>query len=230
MNNKNTGNCATCKEGWSNFKVLGKDEFVLVENNRFEASFKAGEIIFKQGSPASNVVFLRSGLAKVYVEGQGDRNLILNLIKPGFMLVGPGIYTDNRHSFTASALNDVRACFISSEIIRQLVRQNGEFAEGLLREVSYKSQINLKRLLSLSQKKMPGRVAEVLLYLSEVIHKSDEFRLILSRQEMADMAGLAKESIVRILKDFANEGIIYSDNPDIRIIDKERLKLISLNG
>lgn len=230
MTKRNICNCIDCKEGWANFKVLTEEELDLLEKSRYEATFRPGEMIIKQLSPASNAVFLRSGLAKVYLEGQGQRNLILNIVKPGRMIVGPGIYTDLRHSYSVSSIEEVRACFISVDVIKQLFRQNKEFADGVIREQSLMSHYYLEKLLSMTQKKMPGRVAEVLLYLANEVYGTDEFKPLLTRQEMADMAGMAKESIVRILKDFSREGIICSECPEIKILKKETLEMISENG
>ncbi len=226
----NICNCAECEEGWANFKVLTQEELKVLENNRFEADFRAGEMIMKQASPASNVVFLRYGMAKIYMEGQGRKNLILKIAKPGMMIVGPGIYTDLRHSFSVATINDAKACFISVDIIKELSRSNKAFAEGMMKDLSVMSQFYLDRLLSMTQKKMPGRVAEVLLYLADEVFSSDEFAPLLSRQELADMAGMAKESIVRILKDFTDEGIICSGCPDIKILKRDTLQMISENG
>jgi len=230
MTKENICNCAECEEGWVNFKILNKQELALLEDNRYEADFRSGEMIIKQSSPASNAVFLRSGMAKIYMEGQGSKNLIISIAKPGMMIVGPGIYTDSRHSFSVSSINGAKVCFISIEVIKSLFMRNKQFAEGVIREMSTAAHFYLNRLLSMTQKKMPGRVAEVLLYLANDVFKSDQFSPLLTRQELADMAGMAKESIVRILKDFSDEGIICSECPDIIIYKKDKLQMISDNG
>jgi len=230
MAKENICNCIDCNEGWANFKVLNDKELVLLEKSRYEADFRPGEMIIKQSSPASNAVFLRSGMAKIYMEGQGRKNLIISIAKPGVMIVGPGIYTDSRYSFSVASINEAKVCFISINVIKELFRQNKTFAEGVVKEMSIMSQFYLERLLSMTQKKMPGRVAEVLLYLANEVFNSDEFTSLLTRQELADMAGMAKESIVRILKDFSDEDIISSECPDIQILNKEKLQMISDNG
>jgi len=230
MAKENICNCVDCDEGWANFKVLTDKELVLLEKSRYEADFRPGEMIIKQSSPASNAVFLRSGMAKIYMEGQGRKNLIVSIAKPGMMLVGPGIYTDSRYSFSVASINEAKVCFISIEVIKDLFRHNKAFAEGILKEMSMISHFYLERLLSMTQKKMPGRVAEVLLYLANEVFNANEFTTLLTRQELADMAGMAKESIVRILKDFSDEGIICSECPDIKILNKDKLQMISDNG
>ncbi len=230
MANNNLCNCADCVVGWKCFKGLEKDQLGFLDKNRFEASFKPGENIFKQGSPASDAVFLSSGLAKLYMEGQGNKNFILSIAKPGEMIIGPGLYTNSRHIFSVTALSEVRTCFIDTKFIKEMVKTNPCFAESLLTDLSYETQKNIYKLLSMTQKKMPGRVAELLLYLANKIFESDKFNMILTRQELAEMSGMAKESVVRILKDFSDEGIISSAGHDFEILKKDKLIMICENG
>jgi CRP/FNR family transcriptional regulator len=201
-----------------------------VNDNRYEATFKPGEIMMKQGSPTSSALFLASGMAKTYIEGLNGKNFIMSIALPGRLILGPGAYVDSRHSYTVAALTTVHACFINFGIFKQLVRVNGAFAEGLLEDISAKSLTSLTRMVNLSQKKMPGRLAEVLLYFSDVIFKNDEYEMILSRQELGEMTNMAKECVVRILKELEVSGVIYSDSSKIKILDKNKLIQISLKG
>jgi len=85
-------------------------------------------------------------------------------------------------------------------------------------------------MLSLTQKRMHGRLAETILMFADEIFESDEFEMLLSRQELGDMTNMAKESVVRILKEFESEGIIDAGCPRMRIFDKDRLRMISEKG
>ena len=77
---------------------------------------------------------------------------------------------------------------------------------------------------------MPGRIAEALLMFSDTIFKTDEFEMILSRQELGEMTNMAKESVVRILKELEGTGVIEAGYSRIKIVDKEKLRLISERG
>jgi CRP/FNR family transcriptional regulator, polysaccharide utilization system transcription regulator len=231
MSIENLGkSCEFCLVSWKNFKNLTKDEIKLVDENRYEATFKPGEIIIKQGSPASNAVFLGSGMAKVYIEGLDYRNFILGIGLPSQLIIGPGIHVHARHTYSVSALTVVQACFISFDIINQLIRQNVEFANGMIEDLSIKSYAVHNKLVSLTQKKMPGRLAEVILFFAEEVYKSDVFDIILSRQELGEMSNMAKESVVRILKELENSGVIKSECSKIQILDREKLRTISERG
>jgi CRP-like cAMP-binding protein len=220
--------CETCTRRWKNFQHLTKEELNLVNDNRYEATFKPGEILMKQGSPTSNALFMASGLAKTYIEGQNGKNFILSIALPGRLILGPGAYVDSRHTYTVAAITSVQACFINFEIFRHLVRVNGAFAESLLEDISAKSLGSLTRMVNLSQKKMHGRLADALLYFSDVVFKNDEYEMILSRQELGEMTNMAKECVVRILKELEDSGVIYSDSSKIKIIDREKLIQISV--
>ena len=222
--------CETCTRRWKNFKHLTKEELQLVNENRYEATFKPGEIMMKQGSPTSNALFLASGMAKTYIEGLNGKNFIMSIALPGRLIMGPGAYVNSRHTYTVAAITAVQACFISFDIFKQLVRINGAFAESLIEDISAKSLVSLNRMVNLSQKKMPGRLADALLYFSDQVFQKDEYEMILSRQEMGEMTNMAKECVVRILKELENSGVIYSDSSQIKILDKEKLIRISQKG
>jgi CRP-like cAMP-binding protein len=222
--------CETCTRRWKNFQHLTKEELNLVNDNRYEATFKPGEILMKQGSPTSNALFMASGLAKTYIEGQNGKNFILSIALPGRLILGPGAYVDSRHTYTVAAITSVQACFINFEIFRHLVRVNGAFAEGLLEDISAKSLGSLTRMVNLSQKKMHGRLADALLYFSDIVFKNDEYEMILSRQELGEMTNMAKECVVRILKELEDSGVIYSDSSKIKILDRDKLVQISVKG
>ena len=222
--------CETCTRRWNNFQHLTKEELNLVNENRYEATFKPGEIILKQGSPTSNALFIATGMAKTYIEGLNGKNFIISIALPGRLILGPGAYVDSRHTYTVAAITTVQACFINFEVFKQIVRINGAFAEGLLEDISAKSLGSLTRMVNLSQKKMHGRLADALLYFSDVVFKNDEYEMILSRQELGEMTNMAKECVVRILKELEDSGVIYSDSSKIKIIDREKLVQISVKG
>lgn len=222
--------CENCSKQWKNFQHLTKNEIQLVNNNRYEATFKPGEIMIKQGSPTSNALFIANGMAKTYIEGVNGKNFIMNIALPGKLILGPGAYVNSRHTYSVSAITTVQACFISFDIFNQLVRVNGAFAESLIKDISAKSLQTHTRMVNLLQKRMSGRLAEILLYFSDEVFSSDEYDMILTRQELGEMTSMAKECVGRILKELEDSGIIYSDSSIIRILDRNRLIQISEKG
>jgi CRP/FNR family transcriptional regulator len=154
----------------------------------------------------------------------------MGIAVPGKLITGAGAYVNSRHSYSVAAITSVHACFISFDIFKQLVRENGAFAESLIEDISSKALEADARMVSLVQKRMSGRLADALLYFSDDIFGSNDYEMILSRQDLGDMTSMAKECVVRILKEFEESGVVYSDSSKIKILDKERLIQISENG
>ncbi len=222
--------CAVCQDKSDIFGGLCLTELNQIDDKRIEVHFKAGELIFKQGTPNMHFLCLTKGKVKTYIEGYNDKNLILGIVKPVEYILGPGIYADQMHHFSAMAIEDSMACLVDLATFKGLIRTNPEFAEDFLKKVSLQSIYNYELFISLTQKQMPGRIADVLLYMKDKVYESNPFRTTLSRQDLADMSGMSKESAIRILREFKDEGIIQVNGNEFEIINMEHLVKISQTG
>jgi CRP/FNR family transcriptional regulator len=230
MNEKDIISCGDCSCKAGIFKILSDDEFGLICRNRLEVSFNAGEIIFKQGSSLTHLVCITSGLAKVYFKGVEKKNLILRLARASELIGGPGMFVDARHYYSLGAVEDTTVCLIDIASYREAVFRNKSLAfEVMKRESQHRIEL-YEKLVNLTQKQMPGRIAEVLLYLSKEIYKGTKFSCTISRQELADLAAMSKESSIRILKDFKDEGFLRLDGNEFEILDVPALEHICQTG
>jgi CRP/FNR family transcriptional regulator len=175
-------------------------------------------------------VSLNGGLVKTFIEGMEHRNAILRIVRPTNFIGGPGLYLDQVHHFTITALMDSSVCFIDLKIFKQLIEQNKKFAEEFLKDFSRNVLAVYNRLVNLTQKQMPGRMADSLLYLFEDVFESPKFTMFLSKQDLADLSGMSRDSAVKILRVFLNEGIIRSDGDELELLDPQALKKISRIG
>ncbi len=224
--------CARCfDDGDENiFSCLTTDELEMLVKEKRHVVFNAGETILKQNTSASHVVCIKRGLAKIIAEGESDKKLILRLVANHAILTGGGIFIDEIRHFTVQAVTQVECCFIDSEKIYELVSNNSRFAFELLKLNNQQNIQMLNNLVGITQKYMPGRVSDLLLYLKNEIFLSNPFDTRLSRQELADMTGMTMESFIRILKEFKSSGIIAVDGANIHVLDEEALQMISRKG
>lgn len=232
MNHHSLSNshCSNCSDRADIFGCLCKSELDLINSKRIEIHFKSGELIFKQGTPNLHFLCLTKGKVKTYIEGYNQKNLILNILKPVQYILGPGIYSDRLHHFSAVAIEDSIACLVDIETFKSIIRTNAEFAEDFLRKLSLQSIEHYELFISLTQKQMPGRIADVLITLKNKVYESNPFHTTLSRQDIADMSGMSKESAIRILKEFKDMGIIAVEGNDFTILDEEHLLHLSQTG
>jgi CRP/FNR family transcriptional regulator, polysaccharide utilization system transcription regulator len=227
---KSLKTCIDCECRSPLFCLLSPQELQLVDANKIHIQFKAGETIRKQGTFMSHVLSVNSGLAKLYLEGIEGRPAILRIVKPTNFIGGPGIYFDQMHHFTITALLDTSVCFIDLQVFKKILMGNSLFAEEFLKDFSREVIKVYNRLIHLTQKNMPGRMADALLYLQDDIFMQPKFRMILSRNDLAELSAMSKESAVKVLRDFQREGFIRISDHEVEIIDNETLKKISKIG
>ncbi len=209
------------------FTVLKEQELEMVDQNKFTVMFKKGENIRKQGTYMSHVVSLNSGLAKLYLEGMGFRNTIIRIVKPTNFIGGPGIYLDNMHHYTVTAVQDSTVCFIDIEVFKKIIDINKTFAHEFMKDFSRNILSVYTRLLSLTQKQSIGRMADTLLYLFDEIFESSSIPLLCTRQDLADLSAMSKESAIQVLRQFNKEGIIRITRKEMELLDRGRLVRMS---
>ncbi|MDP1622177.1 MAG: Crp/Fnr family transcriptional regulator [Bacteroidales bacterium] len=227
---KEPQSCHGCACMSSLFCLLNPDELTLVDANKINVNFKAGETIKKQGTYMSHVLSVNSGLAKLYLEGIEGRSAILRIVKPTSFIGGPGIYFDQRHHFTITALLDTSVCFIDLQVFKDILKGNQAFAEEFLKDFSRHVLTVYNRLIYLTQKQMPGRMADAILYLHDEIFNQAIFPMIISRSDLADLSAMSKESAVKILRDFQKENLLRISDHELEILDEEALRKISHIG
>lgn len=225
----NSNSCINCARKSPMFYFLSEKELELISNNRFEIKFKKGEIIRKQGTFLSHVISINSGLAKMYLEGHQGKNLIIRIIGSSNFIGGPGMYYDQRHHYSVIALVESTACFIEMNVFKQIIHSNSEFAAEFIKDISKNTLSTYDRLISISQKQIPGRMADALLYLSKEIFNSNIITSAITKKELSELTGMSKDSVIKILREFINEGILKM-NQGIEIINSEKLVKISNVG
>ena len=223
-------NCINCEFKSKIFEFLTIPELNRMQENKITIVFKKGETIRKQGTFMSHVLSINSGLAKLYLEGSERRNAIIRIVKPTNFIGGPGIYLDHLHHYTVTALIDTTVCFIDMTIFKDIIDTNKVFAHEFMKDFSRNVISVYNRLLYLTQKQMPGRMADTLIYLFDEIFESDRFRMYLSKQDLSELSGMSKDSGIKVLRTFHKEGIVKISDDEIRLLDEEALRRISRTG
>lgn len=222
--------CQKCNLKLNLFRFLTDSELEEINKSRYEVHFKKGETIFKQSGPLTHIACITKGMAKVYLEGENNKNIILKILTPTELVGGPGFQLDNRHHFSISALTDMSACFIDINAFEKALRQNIDFNLEFIKHLNTATVNLYNKLSALTGKNMHGRIADALLYLSRVIYKRAEFETPLSRQDLADLAALTKESSIRILKELKDDNIIEFEANSFHILDMDKLISTSKNS
>ncbi|MCJ7758603.1 MAG: Crp/Fnr family transcriptional regulator [Gillisia sp.] len=200
-----------------------------MEKNSSQVQFGPGEIIIKQDAPTSSVAYVKSGLVKIHVKGP-IREKILNIVKAPAYLCLHSTFGDNVNHFSATAIEKTTVCFIESITFSHFIQESGHFAYQIIQDMGKGELKNFHNLINNAQKQNMGRVADALLFFAKEIYDSNSFTLPVSRQELADLTGITRESTSRIFTNFNNEKILNIEGRKITILNAPLLKQISVNG
>lgn len=212
------------------FSSLTSEEYDFLNSNKTEVDFKAGETIYKQGTVSKYLIFLLSGMAKVLVEADNNKLFIIQLVRPFHFLDFPAIFDDDMLYHSSVAVTDSRACLIDIEAFKHIVMNNKKNIPRLIRHYNRFYYRLSTRLTNVIYKNMEARIADALLYLVNEVYFSRSFTLTLSRKDLAELAGMSKESTSRILSQFKEQEIIKLRGKEVEVLDKKYLEQISRVG
>ncbi|MFH1001334.1 MAG: Crp/Fnr family transcriptional regulator [Bacteroidota bacterium] len=224
-------NCINCKEISCAALNLNRDELGQQISSGHGNSYKAGELILKEGTFSSNIIYLKSGLVKEFKIGKGhSEEYILQIVKEKSYLGLASLFGDRINHFSYTALTDVKVCNIDIAVFKAFIQENGNFGYHILQSVCSDSLNNYHRFTNLHFKKIYGKLADALLYFSKNIYMSNRFLMHLSRNEISFLIGSSRESVSKQLNQFEKEGIIKLKGKEITIIKPETLEKISKFG
>jgi len=222
--------CRDCTLRSCALYTLSEKEILRMEALTCQATFKKGEILRKQGTPLESVIYLRRGYVKEYLSHEHFADQVIQLVKPKTYIGLQGLAKNANSTFSYQTITEADVCYIDKTIFNELISGNGKFAREILIALSNESVSNHKRFLSLNQTQTFGKVAGLLIYLSEEIYEAGTFSLDLSRSELAHMIASTRESVTRALLWFQNEKIISIQESVVHIIHFERLAEFAKKG
>jgi CRP/FNR family transcriptional regulator len=221
--------CASCffKNGLC--KGLTDEEFNSIFDQTKQYTYKKGETILKQGSKCTELIFLTEGIVKFVTDSNG-KELIVAIDKAQTLLGLANILNEDVNLFSIVAVSECRGCVINLNRFKLFITSNRKFMFEIMGLSTQMFRSAIFNFISVARKQSNGRVADVLIYLSDKIYESRSFSLGLSRQELSDYAGCSREQLIHTLRAFSNDGIISVSGKNVEILDYDKLITISRVG
>lgn len=197
--------------------------------NKFETThtmYKKREIICRQNTIVTHALIIVDGNAKMYIDGINNRNLILNILLPSNYIGLMSVFGSPDYPYNVAALNDCHICQVDIEITKTMYYSNHNFLIKLNHAFGLTVSTIIQKLISLNQKQVRGKVAESLLYLSQ-LYDSTSFVLSITRKELGELSAISEENAVRVLTEFRDENIIEMKGKEIYLKNIKLLKKIS---
>ena len=203
------------------FAGLSLAELDSIAKLIFERAAERGETILLEGEPAEALYFVASGVVKVLKTSAEGKEQILNIVRPGESFNDVPVFDGGPNAATAQAMGPVVLYGIRKSDMETIMRDHPQVAMNINKVLAGRMRHLVSLVEDLSFRRVTGRVAKILLeHAGEGIGSGPR----LTQQEMAAMAGTARETIGRSLKTLEEEKAIRLDRHRIVITDKEALE------
>jgi len=185
---------------------------------------KKNQVIYNDGDFPQGIYLVLSGRFKTVKLAEDGRELITGIYAKEDYFGINSLLLAQHYTEAAQAIEEGSLCLLPKDIIDQFLSRFTDIGKKFIQILSNNIQKKEEQLLQMAYHSVRKRMAEVLLRLlrQQPLENSDEC-LKISREEMASIAGMATETVSRILSDFKEERLIEKKGSLIRVLDKARL-------
>jgi len=204
----------------------GKDYLEALKEGRSSNHYKKKQLIYSEGNHPSRLFYILKGKVKAYKRNDDGKELITGLYNEGDFLGYIPLMEGRTYHETTEALEDTELAIIPRSEFEELIGSNPlvmkKFIGILARNIDEKEE----QLLAIAYNSLRKKVADalVVLYRKYNQQRDDAFVIDLSRENLAAIAGVAKESLIRMLGELKEEHLIAIDGSRIRILDYNKLE------
>lgn len=183
--------------------------------------FRKKESVYQEGDYPKRLFFLASGKIKAFKTNEMGKEFITKIYKAGDFIGYHALIKGEPYYESATAIEDSEISYIPKEDFFTLLYTNRDFSARFVKMLADNVLEQEEQLLSLAYNSIRKRVAEALLKLDERFQKEG---ISILREDLASLVGTAKESVIRTLTDFKQEGLIIVDHGKINILNRNKLE------
>ena len=222
LNHSDCSNCDIFNNGFFSHNSAEAKKWFGNDNCR-QLIYQKGETVVKQGAFASHLLYIKTGLVKIVIEGESGKNIIIDFLKSGSFVGLPAVIGEEYYPFTINTLKPSDICLIKKDRFNEFLETKPEtFIK--LQELNNKIYKHLfEKIAVVGTKQMHGRLAHALLYLNEEELYSEDIFSFITRKDIAEFVGMSSESMVRLLNEFKADKLITIKGKKIIVTDKEML-------
>ena len=202
-------------------------EFITEAKSCF--TYKKGQTIFFEDSRPLGLFCLNKGKVKIFKTGIDGKEQIIHFGQPGDFVGYRALIADEKYSVSATAIEETTACFIPRDAFIEMLDNNPKLSRSLLKSLCHEVGIANERIQSMAQKNVRERLADTLLLLHNTFDDDSETLIDISlpREDIANIVGTATETLIRLLSEFKNDGLVKFEGKKIRLLDIAKLEKLA---
>ena len=187
----------------------------------------SGEVLFREGDDAYEVLIVLSGIVKIWVASASGRVVILDVLDPGSVMGEMSVVDGGARSASASALEDGELFVVPATRLRSLLETHPGITIELLRVVTERLRGASRRQLEFSAGDALGHLCRAIVQLADrYAQEADGVREVLLPMAQGDVGawgGLSREAVVKGLKALRRRGWVEGEGRRLRLLDEAAL-------
>ncbi len=208
-------------------KNLPPEDFATLTANRTVQLYAKGEIIFREGAYPAGIFYIIEGKVKKYKVDKEGREQIIYVANDGELIRYHAILSEDRYPDSASTLEKSKVAFIPREDFLLTIAQSPVLNRRLLKTLSHEFAVLANSISVFAQKSVRERLALQLIVLREKYKVNFQpgmpVEINISRDDLANIVGTVRESVVRVLAEFKEAGILKTNGRKIIVINVNEL-------
>lgn len=203
----------------------GKNALQELTADRNLNHYKKKQTIYSEGNHPNRLYFIQKGKVKTFKTNDAGKELTVGLFNEGDFFGYTALLEETVYKETAEAIEDTDITIIPKEEFENLLLSNKDVTHKFIKLLANNITEKENQLLGLAYNSLRKRVADALLTLEAKYHKEsqDKFSIHISREDLANIAGTATESLIRTLSDFKSEHLIEIKDGNIIITNQKKL-------
>jgi len=192
-----------------------------------ERRFPKRHTIFLEGEKGNYVVLILSGIIKISRSSSDGRVKTLALLRPKDFFGEMALFLPgHERSATAEALTDCRVITIDQTDFEKLLKDVPGISLRIIQTLAHRLQAANRQIKTLALGDSQSKLADLLLTLQEEFPAAVGAGIVipLTHQELADLAGLSRETTTRMLNALAGEGVVRLKARQVHLTDLDKLK------
>ena len=185
-----------------------------------QRSASRGTTIMREGDPIDCLYIVIAGRLKVMMGEADGKETILSIIGPGEFFGEMGLIDDNPRSASVIAIEPCELLTMSKRAFRKCLVENSGLAMAVMRVLVRRLREADRKIGSLAMLDVYGRVARLLLDMSESVNGQRVVTKRISKQDIAKMIGASREMVHKVMKDLQVSGYIEVQGSTIVLRDK----------
>jgi CRP/FNR family cyclic AMP-dependent transcriptional regulator len=217
-------------EGFNELMVTvgGPDALKTFADDRSTSKLKKKQLVYSEGGKPYRMYYVQSGKVKTYKTNENGKELVIGLYNAGDFFGYMAMLEGTNYKESAEALEETDLAVIPKEDFEQLINNNKDVMQKFIKLLANSVTETEQQLINIAYNSLRKKVADSLLAIYKKYGNNDKsFKIDISRENLASIAGTAKESVIRTLSDFKDEKLIDIKQGDILILDEKKLSSLA---